>query len=123
MWSAKERSSGITSFLFSLGLSVSSSGLVQEVLWDSPAYEASITNGTKLVAVGGLAFSTGELSRAIMKAADGEPVRLLIEASKHQREVSLECPDGHRYPALEPIEGARRRLDEILAPRAAPGRG
>jgi predicted metalloprotease with PDZ domain len=42
-WKAKEQLTANTSFIFSLGLSVTSEGQVQEVLWESPAYEAAIT--------------------------------------------------------------------------------
>lgn len=118
MWQAKERLSGIRSFIFSLGLSVTSDGDVQEVLWDSPAYHAAITAGTKLVGIDERAFDSEGLSRAIAQAAGGESIRLLTQTGKHQREVEIACPAGHRYPHLEPIDGARRRLDEILAPRS-----
>jgi predicted metalloprotease with PDZ domain len=117
MWRAKEKLSGITSFIFSLGLSVSSEGRVQEVRWGSPAFDAAITSGTKLVGIGGLAFTPDELSRAIAKAELGEPLNLIIQTGKHQREVEIECPEGHRYPRFEPIQGARLRLDEILTSR------
>lgn len=116
LWRAKEQLTGVTSFIFSLGLSVSASGQVQEVRWNSPAFDASITKGTKFVGVNDLQFDPAELGRAIGRAADGEPVRLLVQTGKHHREVEIACPDGHRYPHLEPLEGARRRLDDILAP-------
>ncbi len=118
LWKAKERLSGIRSFIFSLGLSVTPGGDVQEVRWESPAYQAAITAGTKLLGVGDRAFDPEELSRAIARAADGERIRLLIQLGKHQREVMIACPQGHRYPRLEPVIGARPRLDEILSPRS-----
>jgi predicted metalloprotease with PDZ domain len=117
LWSARERLTGISSFIFSIGLSVNSSGNVQEVLWESPAFEAGITIGMTLVGVGGRTFSLAELSRAITRAGEGEPIELVIETGKYQRQVGIECPDGHRYPSLEPIPEARRRLDDILAPK------
>jgi predicted metalloprotease with PDZ domain len=117
MWRAKEQLTKASSFIYSLGLSVSSAGKVQEVRWESPAFDASITIGTTLIGVNGFAFSGEELAHAIAKAGEGEPIRMLIQTGKHQRTVSIPCPDGHRYPHLEPIPGARARLDEILAPR------
>lgn len=117
MWRAKEQLSGITSFLFSLGLTVTASGQVKEVRWGSPAFDAAITAGTTLIGVAGLTFTPDGLSRAIAQAGQGEKVQLLVQAGKHQREVEIDCPSGHLYPHLEPIPGARRRLDEILAPR------
>jgi predicted metalloprotease with PDZ domain len=117
-WEAKEKLTGTTSFIFSLGLTVSSEGKVGEVRWESPAFHAGITKGVTVVGVNGLCFSAAELSRAIRDAGNAEPVHLLVQAGKHQRQVAIECPEGHRYPHLEPIAGARLRLDEILAPKA-----
>jgi predicted metalloprotease with PDZ domain len=117
MWTAKEKLTGNTSFLFSLGLSVAADGTVQEVLWDSAAFEAAVTVGATLVGVNELAFTPDELRRAIGCAAEGEPVRLIVQTGKHQRAVQLPCPAGHRYPHLEPVPGMRHRLDEILAPK------
>jgi predicted metalloprotease with PDZ domain len=114
---AKQQLTGVTNVQGSIGLSVSSDGQVKEVLWDSPAFEVAITAGTRLVGVNDLAFTFDELVRAIGKGTDGEPVRLLVQAGKHQREVRIACPEGNRYPHLEPIPGARLRLDEILAPK------
>jgi predicted metalloprotease with PDZ domain len=117
MWRAKEQLTGNSSFIFSLGLSVSREGEVQEVRWESPAYDAALTKGMRLIGVNDRAFSPEELSRGIEAAKEGQPVRLLTQAGKHQREVRIECPAGHRYPHLEAIPGARLRLDEILAPK------
>jgi predicted metalloprotease with PDZ domain len=118
LWKAREQLSGTRSFIFSLGLSVSSAGQIQEVRWGSPAFDAAITKGAKLVGVNDLTFSPDALERAIGTAGEGEPIRLLVQTGKHQREVAIECPDGHRYPHLERVVGARPRLDEILAPRS-----
>ena len=122
LWSAREALSGTTSFLFSLGLSVSSDGQVQEVVWESPAFEAALTAGTKIVGVNGRVFSVDELRRGIEFAAKGDRLRLLVEAGKHQRSVEIRYDGGHRYPYLEPRPDARHRLDEILAPRSSPAK-
>lgn len=119
-WRAKEKLTGTTSFIFSLGLTVSSDGKVGEVRWESPAYDAKITKGMTLIGVGGLSFSAKELSRAIQAAGEGELIHLLVQDGRHQRQVAIECPGGHRYPHLEPIAGARLRLDDILAPKHGP---
>ncbi|WP_169715679.1 M61 family metallopeptidase [Sphingomonas mucosissima] len=117
MWRAKEQLSGIRSFIYSLGLSVSSDGEVQEVRWESAAFDAAITAGTKLIGVNGLTFTPDALDRAIEEASSDKPIDLLVQAGKYQREVSIDWSEGHRYPVLEPIPGSVRRLDDILAPR------
>lgn len=117
LWRAREALTGIHSFIFSLGLSVSATGEVQEVRWDSPAFAAAITSGARLAGVNGHTFSTERLSRAIADAGSGTPIELLLETGKYQRPVRIECPKGHLYPWLESIAGARPRLNDILAPR------
>jgi predicted metalloprotease with PDZ domain len=117
MWQAREQLTGTTSFIFSLGLSVASDGEIKEVRWDSPAYDAALTKGARIISVNKQAFRASELAVAIVGAGEGQPVELLVEAGKRHRTVEVECLSGHRYPHLEPIAGMRLRLDEILAPR------
>jgi predicted metalloprotease with PDZ domain len=95
---------------------VSSDGSVAEVLWGSASFRAGITSGTQVLGVNGRSFSSDELKRAIRCAAEGDPIDLVVQSAKRHREVRIECPTGHRYPALEAIR-AERRLDAILAPR------
>jgi predicted metalloprotease with PDZ domain len=114
---SKEALSGNTNLLFSIGLMVSSDGSVAEVLWGSPAFRAGITSGSKILAVNERTYSADELKRAIRCASEGDPIDLVLQAAKRHREVRIDCPQGHRYPHLEPMDGARPRLDEILAPK------
>jgi predicted metalloprotease with PDZ domain len=116
-WQSMEAVSGIANFSFSAGLTVSSAGRVEEVLWEGPAYQAGLTAGCELLAVNSLAFSPATLRDAIGKSAGGAPLRLLTRRGKHHRTVEVDCNSGNRYPFLEAIPGARARLDEILALR------
>lgn len=117
LWRAREQLTGISSFIFSIGLTVSSDGSVGEVRWDSPAFEASITSGCTVIGVNGERFSPDVLDRAIAEGAQGEAIALLVGDGKYHREISLEWLEGHRYPHLERVDSTRARLDEILAPR------
>jgi predicted metalloprotease with PDZ domain len=108
--------SGKTNLLFSVGLMVGSGGKISEVRWGSPAFDAALVAGTEIVGVNGCEFTTGELKRAIAEAAEGSPIVLLVKQGKSAREVEVAYDGGHRYPHLEPIDGGRRRLDDILAP-------
>jgi predicted metalloprotease with PDZ domain len=116
-WTSMEAVSGITNLSFSLGLTVSSAGRVEEVLWESPAFRAGLTAGCELVAVDSLSFSVDGLQDAVARAAEGPPLRLLTRHGKHHHNIEIECRTGNRYPYLERIADARGRLDEILAPR------
>jgi predicted metalloprotease with PDZ domain len=117
---SKQTVFGISNFLFSIGLSVGTDGSVAEVLWDSPAFRAGLTAGSQILGVNGRGFTCEQLHSAIACAGDdkaGEAIELLVKDGLRNRQVRIECPSGHRYPDLEPISGARRRLDDILTPR------
>jgi predicted metalloprotease with PDZ domain len=108
---------GLLSLRFSLGITADGSGNLREVMWESPAFDAGLTSGTKVLAINGRAYDGEHLKNAVAAAEHSAPLELLVQSGKHLRTVAIDYRDGHRYPHLEPIEGARRRLDEILTPR------
>ncbi|HEX8413304.1 MAG TPA: peptidase M61 [Sphingomicrobium sp.] len=97
----------------SLGLTVSPAGKITDVLWDGPAFEAGLTVGTKIAAVGGRVFAPDALRRAV---AAGQEVRLDVTKGKAARSVVIPCRSGPRYPQLERQGDGPCRLDLILAP-------
>ncbi len=101
---------------FSLGLAVSTEtpGQVASVLWDGPAFKAGLTDGDKIVAINGEAYSAETLAKAIKAKA---PVTLMLENRKEVRSVTIPYTDGPRYPHLEKIGSGPASLDAILAPR------
>ncbi|MBB5708888.1 M61 family metallopeptidase [Sphingomonas xinjiangensis] len=117
-WANTEKVAENVNLMFSLGLIASETGNVQEVLWEGPAFDAGLTTGTTLLAVNGDAYSAEALKRAVAAAASGEGLSLRVRAGKQEREADIRYTGGHRYPHLEPVEGARPRLLEILAPRS-----
>ena len=104
-------------FLFSLGFSLSSSNSITNVLWDSPAFEAGLTQGWEIVAVNDMAASAERLRDAVTAAKGGGPIRLIVKNDDRFRTVEIPYAGGLRYPALERIEGTRDRLGDILTPR------
>jgi len=119
----EDAASSVVNLRFSLGLTVSSDGSLQEVLWESPAYEAELVSGDRLLSVNGRAFSAQALKQAVAEAERSGAVTLFVQHGKRAREVVVSYRGGHRYPHLEPIPGARRRLDEILRPRRSENSG
>ena len=113
---SKEAVLGLNNLLFSIGLMLTPEGEIKEVLWEGPAFRAGVTAGSQILGVNGRAYDAEELQSAITAGARGEPIELTLKVGKRTREVSIACPGGHRYPHLEPISGARTRLDEILTP-------
>ncbi|MBW2542863.1 MAG: M61 family peptidase [Deltaproteobacteria bacterium] len=104
---------------FSLGIQISTEdGRIGDVLPDSPAAAADIAPGSVLVAVNGRRWSSDVLRRAIDEAAaNGKPIRLLVENSEFFREAALDYTGGQRYPHLERVEERPDLLSQILAPR------
>jgi predicted metalloprotease with PDZ domain len=116
---ATDTANGVTNLRFSVGLAVSTDGTLQEVIWEGPAFKAGLVAGAKLLAVNGQAFAAQELERAITDAEQSGRIELLVQRAKHIGPAVIHYTQGHRYPHLEPAEGVRPRIDEILAPRTA----
>jgi predicted metalloprotease with PDZ domain len=107
---------GSVNLMFSIGVTLSGSGSLNEVIWGSPAFDAGLTAGSTLIAVNDREYSADELKRAIVAAADGAPIELIVKSGKRYRTVSVAYAHGLRYPHLEPVV-ANPRLEAILAPR------
>jgi predicted metalloprotease with PDZ domain len=105
------------SLRFSIGLNVAKDGKVNEVLWESPAFDAGVTAGAQIIAVNGRAYTADELKQAVVDAESGSPIELVIKSGSRVRATTLDYHDGLRHPYLESIPGARKRIDEIYAPK------
>ncbi len=105
-------------FAFSLGLDIGEEGTIENVVWGSPAFRASLTRGGKIIAVNGLAYGdSSDLEDAIKLAHTGKPpIEILVQDGNHFRTVRIDYHDGLRYPHLERVAGAPARLDDILEP-------
>jgi len=103
---------------YSGGLVVGNDGKVSSVLWDSAAFNAGITVGTKIIAVNGRTFDGDALKQAIKAAKDnGAAPELLVNSGDVFRTVKLDWHGGLRYPKLEKIGKGNGTLDALLAPR------
>ncbi|HYD37832.1 MAG TPA: PDZ domain-containing protein, partial [Allosphingosinicella sp.] len=86
-------------------------------IWDSAAFDAGLTVGSKILAVNGRSFDGEALKRAIAAAAKSrEPVRLLVESGDTFRTLELDWHGGLRYPRLQPTAGGKGTLDALLQP-------
>ncbi|MDA8094687.1 MAG: peptidase M61, partial [Betaproteobacteria bacterium] len=105
-------------FSFSLGFTVGKDGELTTVLWGSPAFDAGLTVGTKLVALDDDAYDNDNLKATIRWAENHKnPITLLVEQNKHFRTVTIDYHGGLRYPHLEAVGTGPRSLDAILTPR------
>jgi predicted metalloprotease with PDZ domain len=105
---------------FSAGLMISTSGIIDDVRMDSPAFQAGLGPGTKLVAVNGHGYSADVLKQAIRGAkGTAGPIELIVSTDNEFRTVNLNYHDGEKYPQLQRVQGTPDLLDEILKPLAA----
>jgi predicted metalloprotease with PDZ domain len=102
---------------FSVGLTVGATGEIVDVRMDSPAFQAGLGPGTKVVAVNGHGF-TGEVLKQAIRGAKGTtaPIELIVSNDNEFRIVALNYHDGEKYPRLERVDGTPDLLDEILKP-------
>ncbi len=108
-------------FTYSLGLSVNDDGEVRQVVWDSPAFRAGLTNAAKITGVNGRTYSGDRLADAVKLSAT-EPVTLTLEEGSRVRVVALPYTGGPRYPVLRKVGTGTTGLDRLLSPRLGGGR-
>jgi len=101
---------------YSLGFVVKEDGEFSDVIHGSPAYDAGIGPGMKLIAINGRAWSKDVLQDALRASKDSkQPITLLVENAKFFKTYSIAYPEGIRNPHLERI-GGPDVLGEILQP-------
>jgi len=112
-----EKQRGVSDLGYSVGLTVKGDGTIAEVLWGSTAYDAALTIGTRIVAVGAHTFTPSTLLDAVRECRGREtPLPLTVQRADAVRQVALNCSAGLRYPWLERDPSAADRLGAILAP-------
>ena len=106
---------------YSIGLTIEKDGKVIATQWDSPAFNAGIVSGTKIVAVNGLAYDIDGIKAAITAAKTGAPLVLLIQRGDRFESRSIDYRGGLRWPWLERAAAgtAPTGLDLLLTPQRA----
>jgi predicted metalloprotease with PDZ domain len=111
------RAAGIN-LTYSLGVSVANSGVLTDVLWDSPAFNAGLAPGMTVLAVNGRVFKGDVLKDAVTAAkTDKAPITLLVRSFDRIDTVSLDYDGGLLYPSLQRIAGKPDRLAELWKAR------
>ena len=87
--------------------------------WDSPAFNAGIVPGAKIVAVNGTAYDPGVIKAAISAARVGAPLELLVQRGSRYQTVAITYRGGLRWPWLERAAPGKAPtgLDRLLSPR------
>ena len=107
-----------TDLFYSLGVNLNSDGKVTSTLWDGPAFNAGIVNGTQIMAVNGTAYSKDVIMDAVTAAkTSGEPIDLLVKRGEQFDTLSIRYDGGLRYPWIEPSKSGTTAFDRLLEAR------
>jgi len=117
-WSTMEESQfGTVDFWYSLGLHVSGSGIVGDVLKGGVSDKEGVGPGMKIVAVNGRAFTPTVLRQAVRDAkGSGAAVQLIVENTGYFKVLTIDYHGGERYPVLKRVTGTPDRVDDIVKP-------
>src|SRR5208282_4251061 len=103
----------------SIGLGILTDGSVYDVIHGSPAYQAGIGPGMKIVAVEGGQFSPEALRGAVDAGKNSPtPIHLLISNGAQYQTFAVDYHGGVQYPHLERNNNRPDYLGEILHPLA-----
>jgi predicted metalloprotease with PDZ domain len=101
---------------YSGGLVIGSAGKIDQVIWNSAAFNAGIAVGDSLVAVNDLPYTDDAMKAAVTAAKDGTaPIRLLVKTDDRVRSVDLAWNGGLRFPRLQRVgTAAPNGLEQLL---------
>lgn len=104
---------------YSLGVTVDADGRVDATRWGSPAFNAGVVTGARIVAVDTQAYSHEGMKEAITRAkTSNRPIELLIRRGDRFLTVPIAYAGGLRWPWLERAGNqAQAPLDRLLMPR------
>ena len=107
----------VADFYYSIGFNLDSNGRIVEVLWNSPAFKAGLSQGFTVIAINGKAYKPELLKSAISAAkVEHQAIELLLRQADRYQTTRIEYYEGLKYPRLERIEGTPDRLEAIFRP-------
>ncbi|GGE04290.1 peptidase M61 [Polymorphobacter glacialis] len=103
---------------YSGGILIGKEGQIDQIIWNSAAFEAGLTVSDTIIAVNDKPF-TDDLIKAEIADAKGQkaPIRLLVKTGDRLRTVDLAWNGGLRYPRFEKTGSTDTSLDKLLMPR------
>jgi predicted metalloprotease with PDZ domain len=108
--------------MYSIGLQIGDDGTVSDAIVGSPAFEAGISSGMKVIGVNGRVYRHDLLEDAIKEAKDsGKPISLMFVIDEYIQTAKIDYHGGARYPHLVREESKPDLLDEIIKPRIEGG--
>ena len=105
--------------LYSIGLQIAADGMVSDSIVGSPAYEAGVSSGMKIMGVNGRVFTSDLLDDAIKASKENsQPITLLALVEDYFKTCTVNYHGGARYPHLVREDGRPDYLDELVKPWA-----
>jgi predicted metalloprotease with PDZ domain len=103
---------------YSLGIKVKKDGMIQDVLWGSPADKAALTGDIKITKIAGLPFTLDGLRAALSGSVETkDPIQMTLDQKGQVWDVAIPYHDGPRYPHLEPNRSVPDLINEIIKSR------
>jgi len=104
---------------YSIGLQISANGDVSDSMVGSPAFNAGITSGMKVVGVNGRVYTHELLDDAIAASKNtSKQITLLVVDDDYFKTCVIEYHGGERYPHLVRDGAKPDYLDELIKPHA-----
>jgi predicted metalloprotease with PDZ domain len=114
----ESRTHGVDAW-YSLGLTTAADNAISDVLMNSPAFQAGLGPGMKIVAINGRTASDELLRAAINETKAGsKAIELILENTGYFKVVKIEYQGGAKHPHLVREGSGVAPLDEILKPLA-----
>jgi predicted metalloprotease with PDZ domain len=115
---AREGDNKLINASYSIGLALNAQGWVEDTVERSPAPQAGIGPGMRIVAVNGRRFS-GDVFRDALKSSknNSEPLELIVENTDYYRTFKVNYHEGEKYPHLVRDESKPDLLGDIFKPR------
>ena len=110
---------GATGDLYTIGLQLGDDGAVRDSIVGSPAFEAGISSGMKVVGVNGHIYTKDVLQDALKASKDTTaPISILVIDDDYYRTCAVNYHGGEQYPHLVRDESKPDYLDDLAKPRA-----
>ena len=100
---------------YSIGLQIGEDGTVNDSFVGSPAFEAGITSGMKVVGVNGRVYTHDLLEDAVKSTKESSAsIDLMVVIDDYYHTFPVKYQGGERYPHLKRDEGKPDLLDELI---------
>jgi predicted metalloprotease with PDZ domain len=101
--------------VYSIGLQLGPDGMVNDAIVGSPAFDAGISSGMKVVGVNGRVYSHDLLDDAIKAAKDSsQPISLLYVDDEFYKTATIKYHGGDRYAHLVRNDQLPDYLDDLI---------